>query len=155
MIYLEDKWEFIETTFFEQLATIPPDTKPLWGKMNLHQMVEHLSEYVQIASGRVREFIVVSEEQMEKNLAFLESEKPFKENTPNSLMPTTPREPYFATLDLAIQDLKDELAYFFWAYDVTPYLAIDNPFFGPLDIEQQIQLLYKHFKHHLRQFGIN
>ena len=54
----------------------------------------------------------------------------------------------------AIGALQLELIYFFEAFEKNPALITRNPFFGDLNFEQNVQLLYKHALHHLRQFGV-
>ena len=82
------------------------------------------------------------------------SEKPFKENTKNPLMPEGPAPLRYETVQGAIGALQQELIYFFEAFEKNPALTTRNPFFGDLTFEQNVQLLYKHALHHLRQFGI-
>jgi len=42
----------------------------------------------------------------------------------------------------------------FEVYAANEKLQIRNPFFGDLNFEQNVALLYKHAVHHLKQFGI-
>ena len=42
----------------------------------------------------------------------------------------------------------------FQAFSNNKTLVVRNPFFGDLNYDLWIALLYKHGKHHLRQFGI-
>jgi len=60
----------------------------------------------------------------------------------------------YKTVQGAIGALQQELIYFFEAYEKNPAMIIRNPFFGDLNFEQNVQLLYKHALHHLRQFGV-
>lgn len=80
------------------------------------------------------------------------SEKPFKEIR-NPLMSDAPISDKIQTVQGAIGALQQELIYFFEVYEKEPQLIIRNPFFGDLNFEQNVQLLYKHALHHLRQFG--
>jgi hypothetical protein len=82
------------------------------------------------------------------------SDKPFKENTKNPLMTEEPPVPRYKTVQGAIGALQQELIYFFEAFEANPQLVTRNPFFGDLNFEQNVQLLYKHALHHLKQFGI-
>ena len=59
-----------------------------------------------------------------------------------------------ATVQAAIGALQQELIYFFEAYEKKPQLVIRNPFFGDLNFEENVQLLFKHALHHLKQFGV-
>ena len=44
---------------------------------------------------------------------------------------------------------------FFEVFEKDPGLKTINPVFGELDFDSNIQLLYKHALHHLKQFGID
>ncbi len=151
---IQQKADYLQTGYLEQLATIAPGTAPKWGKMNPQQMIEHMSDYVRIASGRTPIQLVTEDAMVPRMQAFLESEKPFKENTPNVLMSDTPPPVRHADHAAALAELKDELAHFENAFKADPALTVMNPFFGALNYEQQVQLLHKHGTHHLRQFGI-
>ena len=61
----------------------------------------------------------------------------------------------YKTVQAAIGALQEELIFFFEAYEKDPNLVIRNPIFGDLNFDENVQLLYKHSLHHLRQFGIN
>ena len=54
----------------------------------------------------------------------------------------------------AVEKLQSELDYFFDVFKKDPSLKTKNAFFGELDYEMNIQLLNKHFRHHLKQFGL-
>lgn len=145
---------FLRQQLIPLLAQIPTETSPAWGKMTLQQMIEHFADYVAIASGKVAQTeIVTPPEYLEKSRAFMESEKPFRENTPNSLMPETPPPVRNPSKEAALKELKEELDTFFAAFENDPHRLTRNPFFGDLNYEQNVQLLHKHALHHLRQFN--
>lgn len=149
-----EKAAFLRNKFIPLLTTIAPGTQPRWGKMNLHQMIEHMSYSLRQANGREEYVIVTPEEHLERMRAFLESEKPFRENTPNKLLPDDPEPPKTANIALALEELKGEIEHFFDVFRAHPDKKITNPFFGVLNYEQWVQLLHKHAWHHLRQFGV-
>ncbi len=151
-----EKENFLRTKLVPHLQQLDPSTPPRWGKMNVQQMVEHLSrDAVSNASGRlVFEKIITPPEQLVKFREFLMSEKPFRENTRNPLLNEEPAPPQYQTVQAAIGALQQELIWFFEAYEKQPQLVIRNPIFGDLNFEQNVQLLYKHAQHHLRQFGV-
>ena len=83
-----EKIDFLQNRFITLLKKIPTDTVPHWGKMTLQQMIEHFSDYTRIASGKTTfPDIVTPAENLERAREFLMSDKPFRENTPNPLMP--------------------------------------------------------------------
>lgn len=153
---MENKIEFLQSAFIEKLREIDAATKPVWGKMNLQQMIEHFyGDAVKCASGKLKmEKVLTPPDHLEKMRGFLMSEKPFKENTKNILMGEEPLPVRNITIEAAIEKLKFELDYFFEVFRQNPQLITRNPFFGDLNFEQNVQLLHKHALHHLRQFGV-
>ncbi len=151
-----EKENFLRTRLVSYLKQLNPATPPLWGNMNVQQMAEHFAnDALRCASGRLRfEKILTPPENLEKMRDFLMSEKPFKENTKNPLMGETPAPLQHATLQAAIGELQQELINFFEVFEKNPLQQTRNPFFGDLNFEQNVQLLYKHALHHLKQFGV-
>jgi hypothetical protein len=150
-----DKIDFLKNRFLSILKQIPSDTPPAWGKMTYQQMIEHFTDYVRIASGKtVFTDIITPAEHLERSRNFLMSEKPFKENTPNPLMPQVPAPVRNPSAEHAIKELKKELDYFFTVFEKNNLMVTRNPFFGDLNYDQNIQLLHKHAQHHLKQFGV-
>lgn len=152
---IEQKARFLKEEYARVLAGLDANTPRKWGKMNVQQMIEHMAEYVRIASGRQHMQIITPEENLPRMQGFLESEKPFRENTPNSLMPEEPAAVKHATKDEAVEELKEEISHFFAAHEQDSNKITPNPFFGNLNFQQQVQLLHKHATHHLRQFGVD
>jgi hypothetical protein len=151
-----EKENFLRTKLVAYLQQLNPATLPRWGKMNVQQMIEHYAgDAVRNASGRLKiETIMTPPENVERMREFMMSNKPFKENTKNPLMGEKPSTLRYKTVQGAIGALQQELIYFFEAFEKDPALIIRNPFFGDLNFEQNVQLLYKHALHHLRQFGV-
>jgi len=150
---IQQKEKFLRQEYTLVLLQINHDAERRWGKMNVQQMIEHMSEYVRISSGKAPHEIVIPEEHLEGMRNFMKSEKPFKENTPNSLMPDVPNPIRHQIIHDAIKELKEELDYFFKTFNADPSLRTSHPFFGALDFDENVQLLHKHALHHLRQFG--
>ena len=151
-----EKESFLKTKFVTYLQRLDPATAPKWGKMNVQQMIEHFAgDAVRCASGRLKiDTIVTAPENLERMRSFMMSEKPLRENTKNPLLGEEPTPARYHTIQAAIGALQLELIYFFEAFEKDPKLITRNPFFGDLNFEQNVQLLYKHALHHLRQFGI-
>ncbi|HNR17763.1 MAG TPA: hypothetical protein PKG90_13935 [Chitinophagaceae bacterium] len=151
-----EKENFLRTKLITLLQRLDPATPSRWGKMSVQQMIEHYGgDAVRNANGRLKiETIITPPEQLDRMREFMMSEKPFKENTKNPLMGEEPAPLRYKTVQGAIGALQQELIYFFEAYEKNPAMIIRNPFFGDLNFEQNVQLLYKHALHHLRQFGV-
>ena len=152
-----EKENFLRTKLVPYLQRLDPATPPKWGKMNVQQMIEHFAgDAVRNANGRLKiDKIITPPEHLNRMREFMVSEKPFRENTKNLLMGEEPLPLHFKTVQAAIGALQQELIYFFEVYEKNPQMIIRNPFFGDLNFEQNVQLLYKHALHHLRQFGID
>ena len=147
------KADFLKNEFTKKLQTLDPERKADWGKMNVQQMIEHMRDYVRIGSGKDPHQCVTPADVVPKMQVFLASEKPFRENTPNSLMSDTPALVKHSSVTNAISELQDEIDDFFEVFEQEPGKKVTNPFFGDLDYDMSVQLLYKHAQHHLRQFG--
>jgi hypothetical protein len=122
--------------------------------MNAQQMIEHFADAAKNASGKLLLPALNEGAELQKFRDFLMSEKPFKENTKNPLIPEGGTPPRQGNLLSAIQKLKKELDYFFEAFEKNPELKTGNAFFGYLDYDMNIRLLHKHAIHHLKQFGL-
>lgn len=155
MEHIEQKIIFLKSDFARHLRKLEPSSRPLFGKMNPHQMVEHMAEYIRLAYGNpIIAEPAYNQEVLAKMNAFLKTEKPLRPNTANPLMEETPAATKLENFESAIKDAEKAIAEFFVAFEQNPSLEISNPFFGVLDYTLSIQLLYKHGKHHLAQFGI-
>ena len=152
-----EKENFLRTKLVPYLQRLDPSTLPRWGKMNVQQMIEHYTgDAVRNANGRLKiDNIMTPLENLGRLREFMMSDKPFMENTKNPLMGDEPVPRRYKTVQGAIGALQQELIYFFEAFEKNPELITRNPFFGDLSFEQNVQLLYKHALHHLRQFGVD
>jgi len=150
-----EKAEFLKRRFVPLLKQIPSDTIPQWGKMTLQQMIEHFSDSVRIASGKtVHTDFIFPPEQLQQYREFMLSEKPFRENTINPLMPEVPAPVVNPSAEEAINELQKEMDFFFSVFEKNNLQVTRSPFYGDLNYEENVHLLYKHALHHLRQFGI-
>jgi len=155
MLLPEEKIRFLKANFISLLGQIPSDTLPAWGKMSLQQMIEHFADAVKVASGKIAiTQLITPAENLPKMRAFLASDTPFKENIANPLMPEVPAPVRNKSIEAAIAELKKELDFFFTVFEKKGLHQTRNPFFGDLVFEDNVQLLYKHALHHLRQFGL-
>lgn len=150
-----EKENFIRTKLVPLLQQLRGDTLPFWGKMNVQQMIEHFTDVMMVASGKIKLPIVTPPDRLPKLQEFMMSEKPFKENTKSPVLGEDPAPLKKRTKEAAIGKLQEEIIYFFEAFEKDPGMKTPNPVFGHLDFEMNIQLLYKHALHHLKQFGIH
>ncbi|MEI7736572.1 MAG: DUF1569 domain-containing protein [Ferruginibacter sp.] len=151
-----EKLYFIKYELMKRLNQIPADTTGKWGKMNSQQMVEHLSLIFAASSGKLVVTLATPVEYLPTYKAFLLSDMEFKENTkaPSTLIPDEPQQLKNATMLLALQELQEELDYFFRYFETHPGITTMHPAFGELNAEEWILAHYKHVVHHLKQFGL-
>ena len=148
------KEAFLKSDFISLLKQLKGHEKGNWGEMNVQQMVEHLTDAVRNASGKLILPALIEGETLQKYRDFLKSEEPFKENIKNPLIPDEGIQLHQPDLASAINKLQKELDYFFEAFTANSELITGNAFFGQLNYEMNVQLLYKHAMHHLKQFGL-
>lgn len=152
----DEKVLFLKNELFPALRGIPATRKPGWGKMDAQQMVEHLIDFFRLANGKkTLPLLTTDPERLSKMRDFLASDKPFRENTrATGVAEDEPAPHQFPSLAHAIDIAESELNDFFNLFREQPDLILQNPFFGDMNFEYQVFLLYKHTRHHLRQFGV-
>ncbi len=151
-----EKLDFVKKDFIELLHHLQPEAKGKWGLMNSQQMVEHLAFIFGASAGKVKTTLLIPEEFLPKAIAFLWSDKEFRENTkaPEGLIPEAPQPVRNENMQAAIKELKQEVDYFIEYFTSQPSIKVLHPSFGELDFEGWLQLHKKHVTHHLKQFGL-
>jgi len=152
----QEKLNFLKNNFIPLLKDLPPDAKGKWGKMNGQQMVEHVTGFFKVSSGRLHLPLVTPAEHLPKFKAFLMSEKEFRENTkaPAQILPDEPLPVRKANMEKAIGGLEISVVEFFSFFSDDPDKKTIHPVFGELNFTEWIQLHHKHVTHHLKQFGL-
>ena len=150
-----DKEKFLRTQFIPLLQQLQANAPRRWGKMNVQQMIEHFTDVMMVASGKLKFPVSTPLEKLPAYREFLMSDKPFKENTRSPVLGDEPLPLRKKTREAAIGKLQEELIGFFDVFKNNPALKTTHPVFGDLNYEENIQLLHKHALHHLRQFGVD
>jgi oxepin-CoA hydrolase/3-oxo-5,6-dehydrosuberyl-CoA semialdehyde dehydrogenase len=146
--------KFLSEDFTAHLKQLDESTPPVFGKMNVCQMIEHMSDSFRIANGKDPHSILTPAERLQPMKAFLMSEKDFRPNTPNALLPDQPVPCRNSSKAAAIAELETEIRDFIRYFEINPGSTLTNPFFGDLNFSEWIRLLHKHSLHHLRQFAL-
>lgn len=145
---------FLKEKLIPLLRQLPSDQPPVWGKMTVQQMIEHLADTFRLASGRfVNTKLVTPPDQLEGFRQFLMSGQPFPKGIENPLLPKSPVPPRNATIEDALKELETERDYFFSVFEKNNQQITLHPYFGQLDFNMNVQAQYKHMLHHLKQFG--
>lgn len=150
-----EKLKFLREDFIFQLRHLSPDEKGKWGQMNGQQMIEHFTDAVRNANGKLKLPVLNEGERLVKFREFLMSDRPFSENTRNPLLSDTPTPIKHSTIQEAIAELQVEIEDLVTLFESKSEHTTSNPFFGDLNFEEVVQLLHKHASHHLRQFGLD
>jgi len=151
-----EKENFLRTRFIRYLQQLDPGETSVSGKISVQQMIEHYNEdVVKLANGKTRiPEILTAPAQLPAMLEFLLGDQPFKKNLENPLPGKDPSVLQFNTVQAAIGALHEELIFFFEVFEKDHTLTTRNPFYGDLNFEQNVQLLYKYALHQLREFGV-
>ncbi len=151
---VDEKIPTLEKLLYKLGQHIQVDTPALWGKMNAHQMVEHLSLVFVLSMGKIK-FPYQGTEADAKRFweGFVESENPWKEVFPSSDLgePRPPRKDTIEESKLLLQkSFRDYLVY----CEANPNAVHPQYFLGNLTVDQWRQVHVKHLRHHMRQFGM-
>ncbi len=153
-IWRMEKQKFFTAEFPTLIKKLKGNEKPQWGVLSAQGMIEHMTDSVGVAWGRVKQPMVTPPEHLEKAKSFLMSDKEFKPNTKNSLMSETPAPLRHKNIEDAATELENEVFLFLSYYDFNPDAVVTNPFYGDLNYNEWLQLLHKHATHHLKQFAV-
>lgn len=148
-MFIEPNIELILST----VSTLDASQKPLWGAMSAQRMIEHLTDSIQVSSGKIVLEQITPDDKLDRMISFLESDKPMAKNIEVSFagkdVPLRHEE-----IELAIDELVEEWIDFEELYASNEGLKIPHPYYGPLNFEQWLRLHSKHFTHHFEQFGL-
>jgi hypothetical protein len=135
-------------------ASLPENATGSWGVMNARQMVEHVTDFFNLANGKVQLPVYTPVEDLPKYKAFLFSDKEFRENTkaPAQVLGDTPLPYRTASMETAIAALQQSIQGFTDYFAQHPSTILSHPVFGPLNFEEWVLLNYKHVLHHSKQF---
>jgi hypothetical protein len=135
-----------------RLASLTPESRREWGKMNAAQTVAHCSLGMENALGDTKPPRVLIGRVLGpvvKKLA-LGNDEPMRKNSP-----TAPS--LIVSDDCDLEEEKVRLIGLMGRFSKGgAAVCTDHPhaFFGKLTPEQWAELMYKHLDHHLRQFGV-
>lgn len=135
-----------------RLRHLQPDSKREWGQMTPAQMLAHCSVSIEVTMGQIRPPRMLIGRIIGpaiKRVALREGE-PMRRNSPTALVFLVKDDRNFATERDRLSGLIDQFA------AAGPACCTGHPhsFFGRLTPDEWGVLMYKHFDHHLRQFGV-
>lgn len=135
-----------------RLETIEPKSQRQWGKMNVNQMLAHCNASLETAMGLNTPdelgFIARFFGRMLKAKFF--GEQPFTKNSQTDKSYIITGNPDFEKEKVKL--MKQVIA--FSEGGAAKCTSRKHVFFGPLTSEEWAIMQWKHFDHHLRQFGV-
>ena len=146
---------FISVDALEFISALDVNQKPLWGMMTPQHMIEHLIYILENSSDKREMKLVIPEEKVEKSQAFLRSNRSLPVNFKFPLLPEDKLvDLKFINMGTAVSALEEEVTYFLIYIDSEKFTTVVHPFYGALNRDEILLFQYKHFVHHLRQFGM-
>ncbi len=146
---------FLFEKFPRLLEQLEPQQEAKWGKMNVHQMIEHLAQVISIANGRFNATANAEPERLAyRKMRFFEKEVSFPRGVRVDFVSEEPLPTMFPNLQLSKEYTLNQLQRFFDYHTEHAYLAPVHPIFGSMNYEEWTQFQARHIKHHLQQFGI-
>jgi hypothetical protein len=132
-----------------RINKLTPDSKGLWGKMNVGQMLAHVQVPIGVAEGTnkiKRTFFGRIVGPLAKPMIY--NNKPFKRSLPT--------DPSFVMLgnEKDFETEKQNLLGMINNFSETTIVNEVHPFFGQMTKEQWSIGTWKHLDHHLQQFGV-
>lgn len=149
---------YLEPTLANALAhfnQLTPETKPLWGTMTSLDMVEHITDSLDMAQGKFEGLTLqFPEEKAPKALKFLMSDHPMPKNFKAPFGPSEKAPNRNANLQDAIAEFENNWNTFTNLFESNPELRQIHPNFGNLNYEEWLRVHSKHLTHHFQQFGL-
>lgn len=138
----------VKKEIIDRINTLTLETKGLWGKMKVAQMLAHCQKPLGVAVG---------EHKLEGNLFFrlmgplfkkqLYNDQPFKHDLPTD-------KTFIIADQKDFEKEKQHLIQMIQSISETNMSDEPHPFFGKLTKDQWSKGTWKHLDHHLQQFGV-
>lgn len=138
----------------EVLVNIDHNTKAVWGRMDAHQMIEHLIYVVEISNGLINVEIQTPEKYIAKSQDILMSDEPMPKNFIAKFIPEEPQAYKYVSIDEAKKVLLSSIDIYGQYWQGKEQNTRNHPIFGRLNKEMWDQLHSKHFTHHFTQFNL-
>ncbi len=138
-----------------RVESLPEDVQPQWGTLNRGQLIAHFAHTLGYTLGEGPE-LPFRGNFMSKTVIKYLILNGIKEIPQNIRLPRpkeVPKEQWFQ--EGPMETLREAVDAYFAAEASGKLVTRIHPFFGPLRPEEWCKLHYRHFVHHLKQFGID
>ncbi len=138
--------------FTQRINQLTPESQPVWGKMNVAQMMAHLNVAYDITNGKkdpkynmFTKFILKA---FVKKIVV--GDKPYKKNSQTGpLFLIADQREFEKEKELLLANILDHEK-----KGRSHFEGLENPGFGKLTAAEWNNLYAKHLEHHLSQFGV-
>jgi len=140
--------EVVYQNCLERIEGLTPETPPRWGSMSAAQMLAHCAEVQEVMNGKPLEgtpWLLRLAGPLIKRAVL--SRRPYPKGAK-----THPQ--YLQTSEKDFEPEKRRLLKALAAFRAAGAQGARHPLFGPLSPEEAGWGAFKHFDHHLRQFGV-
>lgn len=138
----------------KSLSKLKNDLTPLWGKMTLQHMVEHLYKAVQASINEIKLNIYTEDRKISVLKKLFLGERTFPKEFMNPAIGPDLLPLEFSDLDTAIKEFEEVIIRYDQFFAENPLTKTAHPIFGLLSKEEWDKFHQKHFTHHLSQFGV-
>jgi len=138
----------VKQEIVDRINKLTPESKALWGKMNVGQMLAHCQMPIGVAFGEHQlkgSFILKLIGPLFKSVLY--NDKPYKRSLPTD-------KSFIMTGSKDFKQERDKLLEMIHHFSETKMINEKHPAFGKLTKEQWSKATWKHLDHHLQQFGV-
>lgn len=140
--------QVVKEEIIHRLSKLTPDTRSLWGKMSVQQMLAHLQQPLLVAYGRQKpagNFLMKLLGPLIKPALY--GPKPYKRGLPTD-------KTYIVTDNPDFENERGKLIELVQEFREDNIPDEQHPLFGKMTKEQWSKSAWKHLDHHLQQFGV-
>ena len=138
----------VKQNIVDRFNKLTPETKGLWGKMNVEQMLAHVQRPIAVAYGTHElkgNFLIKLIGPLFKSILY--NEKPYKHGLPTD-------KSYIVTDQKNFENEREKLIEMINNFSEGNIKNEIHPAFGKMTKEQWSKATWKHLDHHLQQFGV-
>lgn len=138
----------VKQDIIDRINKLTPESKALWGKMNVGQMLAHCQMPIGVAFGEHQlkgSFILKLIGPLFKSVLY--NEKPYKRSLPTD-------KSFIMTESKDFEKERNKLLQMVSQFSETKMINEKHPAFGRLTKEQWSKATWKHLDHHLQQFAV-
>lgn len=132
-----------------RLDQLKPDSRGLWGKMTVAQMLKHCAVPYQQTSAAKGSWLIGTMAKLFFKSS-MTNEVDYRKNLPTAKHFIVVEEPEFEEVRLQLKTLIDAAH----GEGEAAYEGRSHTWLGKLTSREWSNMLYKHLDHHLRQFGV-